>query len=98
MVEQPGLCQAWSKAPKTCPEDMFSCDVVHIISGSLCITRQQVPVPDTDLKWKTVHGGSTKGKTYRKSLKLSDTKICPKGADGMANNADPDQTAPLGTI
>ena len=23
-------------------------------------------------------------------------EICPKGADGMANSVDPDQTAPLG--
>ena len=25
-------------------------------------------------------------------------EICPKGADGMANSEDPDQTAPLGAV
>ena len=25
-------------------------------------------------------------------------KICPKGADGMANSVDPDQAAPLGAV
>ena len=25
-------------------------------------------------------------------------EICPKGADGMANSVDPDQTAPLGAV
>ena len=24
--------------------------------------------------------------------------MCPKGADGMANSVDPDQTAPLGAV
>ena len=25
-------------------------------------------------------------------------EICPKGAEGMANSVEPDQTAPLGTV
>ena len=24
--------------------------------------------------------------------------MCPKGADGMANSVDPDQTAPVGAV
>ena len=29
---------------------------------------------------------------------LSIEKLCPKGADGMANSVDPVQTAPLGAV
>ena len=32
------------------------------------------------------------------TLKFKYREICPKGADGMANSVDPDQTAPLGAV
>ena len=33
-----------------------------------------------------------------KTKKSLNREICPKGADLMSNNVDPDQTAPLGAV
>ena len=39
-------------------------------------------------------------RNYRKTKKkrFSRREMCPKGADGMANSVEPDQTAPQGTV